>query len=103
MSGVRVLHGYTRSTVGSDLDGRFGADHLAAAMPEPDAVFVCGPPGLVEAVREHCPNMRSESFVPPVFDHSGAKHPAAESVFTDSGVDLTDDGRPLLNRPRPQA
>src|ERR1700722_5656941 len=42
MAGVRVLHGYTRSADG-DLDGRFGADHLAAAMPEPDAVFVCGP------------------------------------------------------------
>ena len=34
----------------------------------PDAVFVCGPPALVEAVREHCPDAHSESFVPPVFD-----------------------------------
>src|SRR5947209_5029537 len=42
MPGVRVLHGYTRSH-GGDLVGRFGAEHLAAAMPSPDAVFVCGP------------------------------------------------------------
>ena len=50
MPGVRVLHGYTRSA-GGDLDGRFGPGHLAAAMPEADAVFVCGPTALVEAVR----------------------------------------------------
>ena len=71
MPGVKMLHGFTRATAGSDLDGRFGPDHLAAAMPEPGedtAVFVCGPPALVEAVREHCANVRAESFVPPVFD-----------------------------------
>ena len=67
MSGVRVLHGYTRST-GGDLDGRFGAEHLAAAMPEPDAVFVCGPAALVETVREHC------------------------------AIEVTDDGRSLLEQ-----
>jgi ferredoxin-NADP reductase len=96
MSGVRVLHGYTRVGEG-DLTGYFDAAHLAAAMPEPDAVYVCGPPQLVEAVREHCPDMKSESFVPPVFT------PPAESsggriAFTDSGVELTDDGRPLLDQ-----
>src|SRR5947209_15851830 len=46
---VRILHGYTRSEAG-DLVGRFGPKHLAAAMPNPDAVFVCGPTTLVEAV-----------------------------------------------------
>lgn len=65
LRGVRVLHGYTRSGAG-DLVGRFGANHLATAMPSPDAVFVCGPTPLVEAVREHCDNVFSESFVPPV-------------------------------------
>ena len=70
MPGVRVLHGYTRSA-GGDLDGRFGPDHLAAAMPEPDAVFVCGPTALVEAVREHCENVYSESFVAPTLDLPG--------------------------------
>ncbi|MDT5014863.1 MAG: stearoyl-CoA 9-desaturase oxidoreductase, partial [Mycobacterium sp.] len=42
MSGVRVLHGYTREGRG-DLTGYFDADHLAYAMPDPDAVYVCGP------------------------------------------------------------
>ena len=38
MPGVRVLHGYTREGAG-DLTGYFDADHLAAAMPEPEAVY----------------------------------------------------------------
>ncbi|WP_041311409.1 ferredoxin reductase [Mycobacterium sp. JS623] len=97
MSGVKVLHGYTRSTAGSDLEGRFGPDHLAAAMPDADAVFVCGPAALVDAVREHCPNVRAESFVPPVFDTS-AQASGGSVTFADSGVEVTDDGRPLLEQ-----
>jgi stearoyl-CoA 9-desaturase NADPH oxidoreductase len=96
MSGVRVLHGSTRGGDG-DLTGYFDAEHLAAAMPEPDAVFVCGPPALVDAVREHCPDMKSESFVPPVFT-APAESSGGRIAFTDSGVELTDDGRPLLEQ-----
>jgi ferredoxin-NADP reductase len=94
---VHVLHGYTRSTEGADLDGRFGADHLAVAMPEPDAVYVCGPPQLVHAVREHCANVSSESFVPPIFTVS-AEASGGTVAFADSGVEVTDDGRPLLEQ-----
>jgi ferredoxin-NADP reductase len=97
MPGVRVLHCYTRSHAGSDLSGRFGADHVAAAMPEADAVFVCGPPELVQAVREHCTNVRSESFVPPVFDVA-AEASGGTVAFAASGVTVTDDGRPLLEQ-----
>ncbi|MGO4442613.1 ferredoxin reductase [Mycobacterium sp. 2YAF39] len=96
MAGVRVLHGYTRHGHG-DLEGYFGADHLAAAMPEPDAVFVCGPQALVEAVRTHYPDAVSESFVPPVFAPS-TETSGGRIAFTDSGVELTDDGRPLLEQ-----
>jgi ferredoxin-NADP reductase len=97
MHGVRVLHGYTRTTEGSDLDGRFGPEHVAAAMPDPDAVFVCGPPALVAAVREQCANVSSESFVPPVFDLA-AEASGGSVTFADSGVEVTDDGRPLLEQ-----
>ena len=97
MRGVTVLHGYTRTTAGSDLEGRFGPDHLAAAMPGADAVFVCGPPALVDAVREHRADVRSESFVPPVFDLSAAAS-GGSVTFADSGVEVTDDGRPLLEQ-----
>ena len=95
MANVRVLHGYTRSTEGADLDGHFGPDHLAAAMPEPDAVYVCGPPALVRAVGEHCENVSSESFVPPNFT-APAESYGGRVTFTDSGIELSDDGRPLL-------
>jgi ferredoxin-NADP reductase len=94
MPGVRVLHGYTRDGRG-DLVGHFDADHLAAAMAEPDAVFVCGPQALVDAVRAQCPDARSESFVPPTFNVS-AESTGGRITFTDSGVEATDDGQPLL-------
>jgi ferredoxin len=62
-------------------------------MPEPDAVFVCGPPALVAAVREHCDNVSSESFVPPTLR---AQSSGGRVSFTDSDVEVTDDGQPLL-------
>ncbi|OBK53220.1 ferredoxin reductase [Mycobacterium sp. 1081908.1] len=96
LPGVRVLHGYTRSEAG-DLAGRFGAEHLAAAMPSPDVVFVCGPTTLVEAVREHCENVFTESFVPPVFD-APANPSGGRIAFADSGIDVVDDGRSLLEQ-----
>jgi ferredoxin-NADP reductase len=97
MSGVRVLHGYTRSPAAGDLDGYFGAEHLAAAMPSPEAVYVCGPPALVEAVRAHRVDAKWESFVPPVF--TLPEDPTGGRVsFVESGVSATDDGRPLLEQ-----
>ncbi|MGD1283613.1 ferredoxin reductase [Mycobacterium seoulense] len=96
LPGVRVLHGYTRSD-GGDLVGRFDAAHLAAAMPSPDAVFVCGPTPLVDAVRNHCDNVHTESFVPPSFE-APANPSGGRVTFADSGVDVTDDGRSLLEQ-----
>jgi stearoyl-CoA 9-desaturase NADPH oxidoreductase len=97
LAGVRVLHGYTRSADAGDVAGRFDADHLAAAMPDPDAVFVCGPPALVEAVEAHCPQASSESFVPPVFTVP-AEAAGGRMTFTASGVDVADDGRSILEQ-----
>ncbi len=95
-TGVRVLHGYTRSP-GGELTGRFGQEHLQTAMADPDAVYVCGPPALVEAVREHCTDVSSESFVPMPFVLPDAPSGGRIS-FSDSGIDATDDGRPLLDQ-----
>ncbi len=98
--GVRVLHGYTRSGEAGDVDGHFDASHLAAAMPSPDAVYVCGPPSLAEAVLAHCDNVKSESFVPPVFEVPAVLdgRSGGQITFSDSGIDRTDDGRPLLEQ-----
>lgn len=92
---VTVLHGYTRTSAGSDLLGRFGSQHLAAAMSDPGHVFACGPPELVDAVRELCPGAQAESFVPPVFSGESS---GGRVVFADSAVEITDDGRPLLDQ-----
>ena len=96
LDGVRVLHGYTRGGVG-DLEGRFDASHLAAAMPVPDAIYVCGPQALVDAVREQCPVALSESFEPPVFEMP-AEASGGVVRFADSKVDVVDDGRSLLEQ-----
>jgi stearoyl-CoA 9-desaturase NADPH oxidoreductase len=96
LSGVRVLHGYSRSPEEGDLAGYFGPEHVAE-IPDPDAVFVCGPPALVGAVREHYPDASFESFVPPVFTVP-AEASGGTVAFSDSGVDVTDDGRPLLEQ-----
>ncbi|MGO9155081.1 ferredoxin reductase [Mycobacterium sp.] len=93
---VRVLHGYTRSGAG-DLVGSFGPQHLATAMRSPDVVFVCGPTTLVQAVQQHCENVYTESFVPPVFEPP-VKPSGGRITFADSGIDVTDDGRSLLEQ-----
>jgi len=93
---VRVLHGYTRSP-GGEVTGHFDAGHLQAAMPDPDVVFVCGPPALVDAVRLVCHNVRSESFVPTPFVVSESAS-GGRIAFRDSGIESTDDGRPLLEQ-----
>ena len=108
MAGVRVLHGFTRSAATGDLRGHFDAHHLAAAMPAPDGVYVCGPPSLADAVRKHCANVSAETFVPPVFEVPPQVHVDGRSnkprssggriSFSDSRLDRTDDGRPLLEQ-----
>lgn len=97
MPNVTVLHGFSRATAGSDLHGRFGSEHLAAAITDPDKVYVCGPPELVDAVRELHLDAEAESFVPPVFDLT-AESSGGRVSFADSAVQVTDDGRPLLDQ-----
>ncbi|BBX18100.1 oxidoreductase [Mycolicibacterium duvalii] len=92
MPNVTVRHGYSQESAGSDVVGRFCAEHGVA---DPDAVYVCGPPSLTDAVRAVYPDARSESFVPPVFDGESS---GGRVTFADSGVDVVDDGRPLLNQ-----
>jgi len=93
---VRALHACTRGP-GGELQGHLSEQHLAAAMPDPDAVYVCGPPALIEAVRQHHPSTVSESFAPapPVIADSPT---GGRITFGRSGIDTDDDGRPLLDQ-----
>ncbi len=97
LPGVKVLHGYTRDDRGADLDGYFAPHHLSAAMADPDAVFVCGPPALVDAVQTLRPDARSESFVPPVFAAPDAAG-GGTVTFAGSGVEVVDSGKTLLEQ-----
>lgn len=91
---VQVLYGCTRGP-GGDVQGHLDARHLAAAMADPDAVYVCGPHSLVNAVRRHYPAAVAESFAPAplvVPDTPGG----GRITFSDSGITAEDDGRTLL-------
>ena len=74
------------------LDAWLTADAAAA-----DAVYVCGPPSLVDAVREVRPDAESESFVPPVFAVP-AESTGGTISFTTSGVEVADSGQTLLEQ-----
>jgi ferredoxin-NADP reductase len=96
MPDVTVLHGCTRGP-GGDVKGHFDERHLPAAMADPDTVYVCGPPALVEAVRRHHPAAVAESFAPAPLVVPDA--PAAGRItFSRSGIDIDNDGQPLLNQ-----
>lgn len=93
---VRVRHGFTREP-GGDLDGHFDETHLAAAMTDPDAVYVCGPPSLVDAVRRHYPDAVAETFAPAALvipDSPGG----GRITFSNSRIHTDDDGRTLLDQ-----
>lgn len=96
MPDVRLLLSCTRGP-GGDVDGHFTAAHLAAAMPDPDAVYVCGPHALIEAVRGVHPAAVSESFAPAPLVTTGSPG-GGRITFSASGVDADDDGRPLLEQ-----
>lgn len=93
--GIPVLHGFTRGGEG-DLRGRFEPAHPAAVIDEPVAVFVCGPPALVAAVRNWRPDAVTESFAPRVPTATAAT--GGRIRFRDSGIDVADDGRSLLEQ-----
>ena len=94
MSGVRVRYACTRRDNG-DLHGHLTAEHLAAAMEDPDAVYVCGPHALADAARTHCGEVMAESFTPPI---RSDKPSGGRITFSDSGIEADDDGRPLLDQ-----
>ena len=66
-------------------------------MPEPDAVYVCGPPALVEAVRGTAATTSVRELRPADL-HRSAESSGGRDRFTDTGVEVTDDGRPLLEQ-----
>jgi stearoyl-CoA 9-desaturase NADPH oxidoreductase len=93
---VRVLLAHTREPSG-DLSGHLCVQHVAALAPGGPA-YVCGPPALLDAVRELWPGpVHSESFVPaspivPTGDASGSVR------FVASGREAANSGQVLLEQ-----
>ena len=85
-------------TTAGDLHGRFGSSTSARRSPTRTRSYVCGPPELVDAVREHCtrtPRRRASCRRCSIVT---AESSGGRVTFADSGVDVTDDGRPLLDQ-----
>ncbi len=101
---VTVLRGYTRD-LGGELDGRFGAEHLARALPDDAdaAAFACGPGGLVESVRALWAEqdlrtpLRFEHFAPPELPATDPEL-LGSVTFARSGATVDASDRPLLEQ-----
>ena len=98
-SGAARLHPLRRAAIWTATSA---ADHLDAAMADPDAVYVCGPPALVDAVRAHHPAAAVGKLRPAGVRHCPPNHPAAVCFSPTAGVDRRR-RRPArcLSRPRP--
>jgi ferredoxin-NADP reductase len=102
---VRLLRSYTRARGEGELDGHFDAALLAEAEPDYPrfATFACGPPALLDSVREIWAaeglesRLHVESFVPPtLLSDSGV---AGGSIhFASSDIRLDNSGASLLEQ-----
>jgi len=99
--GVTVAFAYTRGEHRGELEGYFCAEHLRAVAPDAAAThtYVCGPPGLIDAVRAAGDPalVHSESFVPPALTLDTGDAVGAVS-FARSGVDAPNTGATLLEQ-----
>jgi len=102
--GLRLHRSFTREPGVGELNGHFDAGHLAQIRPSPEAeTFVCGPPALIDAVREAwaatdlADRLHIESFVPPTL---AIRTDEAEGTvsFAGAGASVANDGRTLLEQ-----
>lgn len=101
--GLRLARGFTRGD-GGGVQGRFTREHLAHVTSDhaAAAVFVCGPPALIDEVRatwarDGLAEPSVETFTPPAitFDTGNATGTVS---FTASGRTAGNSGLPLLEQ-----
>ncbi|MDQ3572100.1 MAG: ferredoxin reductase [Actinomycetota bacterium] len=104
MPGLRLHRSFTREAGAGELDGHFGPKHIARVAADPSAeTFVCGPPALIDSVRESWTDaglderLHIESFVPPTL---AIRTDQAEGTvaFAGAGERVVNDGRTLLEQ-----
>lgn len=101
--GLRVLRSYTRAA-GGELCGRFEPDHLPT-VDDRTAAWVCGPAGLVEAVRAHWQRdglsapLQTEQFTAPAPAAPAEDgEPYGQVCFARSGLRVANTGAVLLEQ-----
>jgi ferredoxin-NADP reductase len=102
---VRLARSYTRSKGEGELDGHFDRSHVRRLEPEIDRAdtFACGPPALLDAVREAWSDagahdrLHIESFVPPALAAPSGV-PEGSVHFAGSDVRVENSGAPLLEQ-----
>src|SRR3954452_11523211 len=102
---VKLARSYTRAKAEGELDGHFGLGHVRRLEPEIDRVetFACGPPALLDAVREAWSDagaesrLHIESFVPPILAAPSGV-PEGSIHFAGSNVRAENSGAPLLDQ-----
>ena len=90
---IRIARSYTRAPETGELDGHFDLGHVRRLEPELERaeVFACGPPALLDAVRETWAEMglegrlHVESFVPPTLAPASG---VAEGQLHFAGADV---------------
>jgi stearoyl-CoA 9-desaturase NADPH oxidoreductase len=104
-SNVRLARSYTRAPGAGEADGRFTPELLASVDPRyaEAETFACGPPALLDAVREMWAaegierRLHVESFVPPtLLPPSGAAEGSIH--FSSSDLRLENSGASLLDQ-----
>lgn len=102
---IKVVHGFTREKVGGALSGHLTEAALKRVCKDFPKVetYVCGPPRLADAVAEICErrgvleHLHSESFVLPEITIA-PEDATGVLKFTRSGVEVDNDGSPLLEQ-----
>lgn len=101
--GLHLRRAYTRGG-GGELSGRFEPRHLPV-VGERSAAWVCGPAGLVDAVRAHWARggigapLQTEQFTAPApAVPAGDDEPCGEVCFTRSGRRVPNTGASLLEQ-----
>jgi stearoyl-CoA 9-desaturase NADPH oxidoreductase len=101
---VRLLRSYTREPGAGELDGHFGATHLAALGDYAHSeTFACGPPAMLDAIRASWAaagldeRLHVESFVPPTLAIR-TDEPEGTVSFARAGEAAPNDGRTLLEQ-----